>query len=195
MHHKFHTDAFVVGSTPFGEANKIYELFTRDFGMIRASAQGVRLAKSKLKYALQDMSYVRIDLVQGKEFWRITSATHIQQFPDDIKNKKQLYLSSRMTQIVSRLCGGEESHPVLFEEIKKVLYTAQFIPSHESDKYTLFEIGAVFKIVSLIGYAVDREEEIILPSIDHTDFYTEVEKNRVFLVSHINRVLRESQLY
>ena len=66
MHHKFHTDALIVGSAVFGEANKVYELFTRDFGMIRASAQGVRLAKSKLKYALQDLSYVRVDLVQGK---------------------------------------------------------------------------------------------------------------------------------
>ena len=53
-HHVYTTPAYLIESTPSGEANKSYLLFTKDLGMIRATAQGVRLLKSKLRYSLQD---------------------------------------------------------------------------------------------------------------------------------------------
>ncbi len=196
MHHKFHTDALIVGSAVFGEANKVYELFTRDFGMIRASAQGVRLAKSKLKYALQDLSYVRVDLVQGKEFWRITSATSMQQFPKNLDNKKELYVCSRIAQVLSRLCSGEESHAELFDYVMSTYDEVGKIDTSASEKYALLEIGTVFKIVTLLGYGGDEEDvSDDIPKIGDVLFYEQVEKHRPILVSHINRALRASQLY
>lgn len=47
MHHIYTTKAIVIKSLPSGEANKIYFLLTHDLGFIKASAQGVRLGKSK----------------------------------------------------------------------------------------------------------------------------------------------------
>jgi hypothetical protein len=74
MYHKHTTFAFVLNVSPSGEKNHFITLFTREFGMIRAKAQSVRVADSKLRYALQEFSYIEVSLVKGKEIWRITNA-------------------------------------------------------------------------------------------------------------------------
>ena len=79
MHHIYTTEAIIIKSISMGEANRIYFLLTRDLGFIKATAQGVRLAKSKLKGHLLTFSLVKISVVKGKDLWRITSAESIVQ--------------------------------------------------------------------------------------------------------------------
>ncbi|MCE9517782.1 recombination protein O N-terminal domain-containing protein, partial [Candidatus Nomurabacteria bacterium] len=75
MHHIYHTKSFVIGSYNRGEANKILVLYTREMGLVRAVAQGIRLNKSKLRFGLQDFSYASVDLVRGRDIWRVTSGS------------------------------------------------------------------------------------------------------------------------
>ena len=75
MHHIYHTEGIILESRNFDEAGKYYFIFTRDFGMILASAQGVRKISSKLRFVLQDFAYLKIDLVKGKDFWKVTNAS------------------------------------------------------------------------------------------------------------------------
>jgi len=73
--HQIHTTAgFIIFSRPYGEADKLISIFTRDFGLVTATARGIRLEKSKLRYHAQDYSLGVFSLVRGKEFWRLTSA-------------------------------------------------------------------------------------------------------------------------
>jgi recombinational DNA repair protein (RecF pathway) len=53
VHHIYTNPAFIVHSSPYGEAGKFLLLFTKDFGMIGAVAQGIRLTQSKLRYHIQ----------------------------------------------------------------------------------------------------------------------------------------------
>jgi DNA repair protein RecO (recombination protein O) len=61
MHHIYHTEGFILSSRNVGEANKILTIYTREIGFVKALAQGVRLVKSKLRFALHDFSYTNID--------------------------------------------------------------------------------------------------------------------------------------
>src|SRR5665213_2708544 len=71
MYQKYHTEALVLGSRESGEADKVFALFTRDFGLVRARASSVRSESSKMRYALQKYSRASISLVRGKRGWRI----------------------------------------------------------------------------------------------------------------------------
>ena len=77
MYHKHTTHAFVLDVSTSGEKNHFVTLFTREFGMIKAKAQSVRVMDSKLRYALQEYSYIEVSLVKGKDIWRITNALPI----------------------------------------------------------------------------------------------------------------------
>src|SRR3989344_5676480 len=73
-HHIYETDAFVFSALPHGEASRYMVLYTREFGLVRAAAQGLRELKSKLRYSLQPFSLSVVNLVHGRSGWRIVNA-------------------------------------------------------------------------------------------------------------------------
>ncbi len=104
--HIYTTKAFLMKSVSTGEANKIYFLFTADLGLVRATAQGIRLEKSKLKGHLQDLYFVNVSLVKGKDLWRIVSAEAIYQ-DLFLENKDKLFVLKSISSLLLRLIHGE----------------------------------------------------------------------------------------
>ena len=106
MHHIYHTEAFVLGSNQNGEDSKIITLYTKELGLVRAKAQGIRKLASKLRFTLQNFSYAKVDLVRGKEIWRITTAspldsnTDILCFPE--REKVMVHIMSLVARLVAR---------------------------------------------------------------------------------------------
>lgn len=132
------TECFILSSTPVGEANRIYHIFTREFGVIIATAQGVRLSKSKLQSHLIDYSFSSISFVKGKEFWRITSASSV------LRSKDKIYI--QILSVIKRLLQGEGEHMALFDYLKEELF-----------KEYLDETNLMVKILLELGY-IDKKE-------------------------------------
>lgn len=66
--------AIVVARRERREADMRIDLFTREFGLIRATAQGIRKAAAKLRGHLEFAASVDILFVQGRSGYRLTSA-------------------------------------------------------------------------------------------------------------------------
>src|SRR5258706_15146820 len=103
MHHIYHTEGIILGSKNFGEAGKYYSIFTRDLGMIYASAQGVRKMSSKLRFVLQDFAYIKIDLVEGKDFWRVTNASKTNILEEITKQPENFKILANIVRLLKRL--------------------------------------------------------------------------------------------
>ncbi|HEY9582996.1 MAG TPA: recombination protein O N-terminal domain-containing protein [Candidatus Paceibacterota bacterium] len=107
MAHKIHTtSAFIIAERPSGEANKLLTLFTRELGLLHASARSVREVRSKLRYNLSLYSRSRVSLVQGREYWIITGA---EESSGDI--------SPTMATLLLRFLGAHEPQVEIFDEI------------------------------------------------------------------------------
>ena len=65
MYQKYNTEALVLGSRETGESDRVYALFTKDFGLVRARASSVRSEKSLMRYALQNYSRANVSLVRA----------------------------------------------------------------------------------------------------------------------------------
>src|SRR5665213_790119 len=74
MYQKYNTDALVLGSRELAEADKVFALYTKDFGLVRARASSIRSEHSKMRYALQKFSRANVSLVRGKRGWRAAGA-------------------------------------------------------------------------------------------------------------------------
>jgi recombinational DNA repair protein (RecF pathway) len=72
---KYTTEAMVLTQVPRGEHDKVYALYTRDFGLVYARASAVRAEKSKMRYALQSHAHARVSLVRGSRGWRAAGAS------------------------------------------------------------------------------------------------------------------------
>lgn len=195
MHyHIHHTEGIILSSRNKGEADKVFSVYTRELGLVRASAQGVRRAHSKLRFALQDLAYAKIDFVHGKEVWRITSATPLSSFPYARKSRENILLMVRVARLVERLCAGEETNANIFSDLIQAFYT---LDSEDTSKDTreALELHLVLGILHELGYIGD---DGAIASYLTADFDPQLSKDllakRKPIVLAINRALRESQL-
>lgn len=59
------TEGIVIKKTPYGEADFLVRVLTRDFGKIELRARGARLAKSKLNSHLDFLDFANISFVKN----------------------------------------------------------------------------------------------------------------------------------
>ncbi len=112
----YSTRGFILGSAPSGEAGKTYAIYTEQFGLLRAHAQGVRHLKSKLRYNLTDYNFATFSLVRGKEFWRITGAVSEPSAgaTGTASGIDAPAVRARILNFIKRLVQGEERNDELF---------------------------------------------------------------------------------
>lgn len=182
-----------MGSKNFGEAGKYYSFFTRDLGMIYASAQGVRKMSSKLRFILQDFAYVKIDLVQGKDFWRVTSASKTGKLEGLSKNREIFGVVSNIANLLKRLLAGVEKNENLFTDLAKglaILEKAQ-TPKDICD----LEVIIVLRVLNHLGYiGGDETLQNLVKSPFAESMIFEVSKLRREALRQINKALKESHL-
>lgn len=195
MAHKiYHTEGFVIAGSNYGEANRYLSIFTRDFGLVRASAQSLRKATSKLRFSLQDFSYSKVDLVRGAEIWRITNAKHISGYEKFNKSPNAIKMLANIFRLLRRLCHGEEENPELFEYLKEI-YTFLETEQLNAEDIQNFEAVSVLKILHCLGYIGDSKDLSIFVSnsLSHS-MLGQAKLARRTLIEEINKSLRESQL-
>lgn len=193
MHHIYHTEGLILGSRNYGETGKYYFLFTRDLGMIYASAQGVRKISSKLRFVLQDFSYVKIDLVRGKDFWRVTGASKTNKLENIIKNKETLFVFANISRLLKRLLPDEDTNTDLFVDLIKGLSVLEKAKDKHEIQNT--EIFIVLRILNNLGYIGDSGNlEKLIKSPFAEELMSEIGKHRTRILSEINKALGETQL-
>lgn len=196
MYHIYKTEGFVLDSLNFGESNKFLYIFTKDFGLINSSAQGLRKLNSKLRYGLQSFCHSEIALVKGKKGWRITSAKQVKNLFSLLKeNKEALKICAGVFALLKKMLAGEEKDEKLFEIVRSGLdYLADKNPSGENLKN--FEFILILKILERLGYVGKSDKlEIFTSSGDWNDNILEtMNSSRQSAIREINRAIRESQM-
>ena len=201
MHPIHTTQGFVINSRPYGEAGKLLSIFTRDFGLVLANAQGIRLEKSKLRPFIQDYSFGIFSLVKGKELWRLTSAQNIAtnlQTHSDVTNESHSYLEliARFALLLRRLLQGEEPHPELFEVVISCKFFLDHTASVSDEQLKTLESLIVLRMVRTLGYVgkdVSLDEHVISNALS-VELLDRLVRKRVDMNQHINKALKESHL-
>jgi DNA repair protein RecO (recombination protein O) len=194
MHHKYHTQGIILSSKNLGEANKLIFVYTREMGLIKAIAQGVRLGKSKLRFSLQDFSLSNIDFVKGRDLWRITSASFVSSFSIARESKDSMVFISHICSLIERLCGEEEKNEKVFDDFINSLKLLNN-QNIESSFREALELYVVLRILNNLGYIGDSE--IINKYIKNSfnkDSINFLLKDRKLIIFHINKALKESHL-
>ncbi len=200
-HHIYHTRGLILWSMPTGESNRFYKIFTEELGLVGAIAQSVREEKSKLRYVLQDYSWVTLDLVRGKEVWRITSAgvwtedgIEVGVIQHSTFNIQHSVPFARMCSLVLRLVHGEGREDNLFHDLVSM---SEFLQKDSVDVKLELALEAIvaLRILAHLGYLdVVKYKNFLYPTPLTTACLLEFEKIRISVLPSINEALRESQL-
>ncbi len=193
MHHIYHTESFVLASRPTGEDSKTLVLYTRELGLVHARAQALRKLSSKLRYTLQDYSRAQVDLVRGKEVWRITTAVPLDTHSDIRKDIEKGGVLARVASLIARLCAGEDPNPEVFAALVDMVSMLEE-RSVSAETLRSIELFCVARILIALGY-LNRtilsdisEGSVVIPETLSDPVF------RKSLLVQINQAMAEAQL-
>ncbi len=158
MHTIHHTKAVIIKSQPSGESNKLFWLFTQEIGLVVAVATGIRKSGAKLKGQLVDYAFIDVDLVKGKDVWRLVSATlEFNPLADDpTQSLARPYVRTLAT--LERFLIDEGVHEELFAHIRECALCL----NTEGVDAKIFDTLAIWRTLVHLGYIAVEEDEVLL---------------------------------
>lgn len=174
MHTLYTTHAFVLATYPHGEANRVFRLFTREFGLLYVHGQGVRGLLNRNRYAFRTHGVVRVTLVRGRDVWRLTSAQEVSG------------CSPIEWRRVLALVGGLIAEEDRLQQVFDLLHESRevFVQIDDVTERLVLEAVTALRALALLGYVGDS---LVDGALDNTMPLTE----SVRYVSHHGVLVRE----
>ena len=109
------TEAVVLRSIRYGEADRIVHLYTPGRGRLSAIAKGVRRARSRFGGRLEPFMHIRVVAHEGRsELLTVTAVDTISAFANLREYAGTLDAAARACDAVARLFETTEAHPEVF---------------------------------------------------------------------------------
>lgn len=102
--------AVVLRQHKLGEADRIVTLLTRDHGLVRAVAKGVRRTRSKFGARLEPFAHIDVQLHPGRNLDIVTQVVSVDAFASDIVSDYGRYTCACVIlETAERLAGAERA--------------------------------------------------------------------------------------
>ncbi len=109
------TEAIVLRSIRYGEADRILHLYTPRHGRVAAIAKGARRSKSRFGARLEPFFRIRVFLREGRgELYTVTGADTVAAHGGVRDHAATLDAASRACDAVARLFETDEGHPEVY---------------------------------------------------------------------------------
>src|SRR4051794_36240755 len=116
------TEAIVLRSLRFSEADRILHLYTRDRGRIGAIAKGVRKTKSRFGARLEPLSHVELVLHEGSgELQTVTGVSLVASHHETRESSYRLGAGLIAAEAMLRLFGEPEANARAFDALARFL--------------------------------------------------------------------------
>lgn len=156
-----------------GEADRIYFLFTKEYGWLQVLAQGIRNYSSKLRPSLSLFSLAEVGFISRKSIWLLTQCQEIWPFLGIRNNDSKLEIVGQWSLFLERFLRGPEKNLLLWESIVQSFYflnDTDFSGANlKNFRLALKNFSLYFKLLVLknLGY-IDAKE---IPAVfNHQEF-------------------------
>ena len=150
------TEAVVLRSLRFGEADRVLHLYTLEYGRLGAVAKGIRRTKSRFGARLEPLSHVELMVHLGRgELGTITGVQLIRPHHEARSDSYRLGVGLMGAEAMLRLFTEQEPNARAFEAITRFLDLADTLPSREPGRPAVDPLALAFqlKLLWLSGYA------------------------------------------
>lgn len=154
------TEAVVLRSFRFGEADRILHVYTADRGRVGAIAKGVRKTKSRFGARLEPFSHVELMLHQGSgELHTVTGVSLVDAHRSTREDAYRLSVGLVGAEAMLRLFVEEERNERAFEALTRFLSAVDALPPGMRGRAALDPLALAFqlKLIWLSGYVPQLE--------------------------------------
>jgi DNA repair protein RecO (recombination protein O) len=154
MGRTYKTEAIVLRSMRFSEADRILHLYTAERGRIGAIAKGVRKTKSRFGARLEPLSHVELMLHEGAgELQTITGVELLRSHHASREDIYRLNVGLNGAEAMLRLFGEPEANERAFGALARFLDLLDEVPPQESrPAVDPLALGFQLKLLWLAGY-------------------------------------------
>jgi len=170
---RYQTQGFVLKKENVGEASQLFWLYTRDFGLLKVLARGIRKLNSKLRGSLGLFSLAEVSFVQGRRHKVLTGALTQESFSQAKGGLVRLRLLFRLGWIFCFLVPSQEKDKNLWKLMEQAWLRLEKEELSFSESI-LFYYRFFWQLVFLLGYG---------PELYHCVFCRKRIASQVFFVA------------
>lgn len=150
----FVTDAINLKSYNLSESDKIIVMYSKDKGLIRGVAKGVKKPKSKLGARMDMFVANKLMLYKGKNLDRICQADVLNTFNKTRRDMDKIFYSMYVSEVVNNF--GVEDDPCS-EEIYELLYKSlnKISEAENKEQILIAAIKFQLKIMQISGFGIE----------------------------------------
>ncbi len=162
------TEAIVLTSAPFREADRLYAALTPSHGKISFVGRGARKGKAKLAAHLEPFAVVNIEIVRGRRSTTVISVERTKRFRGiESDFDKRLLATSSMHLLDLHMREWEEDEP-LYREMMNWIEFLDESPGLTRTRATLILASFLTRVMAHLGYDLELDQclschESILP--------------------------------
>lgn len=144
---KYATQAFVFKKEDRMDADRMFSVFTKDFGKLEIFGKAVRKIDSKLRGGIEMFSFCEIEFIQGKNKKTLTDAISRKRFAGICQDPAKYTIALGICNLVNACIHGEEKDERIFNLLEDV-----FLKLHSGKARWLIYYYFFWNFISLLGY-------------------------------------------
>ena len=172
----YRTQGFILDKINRGETDRIFTIYTKDFGKLNLLAKAERKIKSKLRAGLEDFYLSEIEFIQGKTQKTLTDTILIKNFKNLRGDLEKLRVAYQISDLVNNLIKGEETDPKIWQLLDETF---------DIEVFNLYDIlgKSEKKIKRLKGRIIGRNGEMRKAIEKFAESYVSVYGKTVSIIS------------
>ncbi len=150
----YRTCGFVFKKEDRSEADRVFTVFTKDYGRVEIFAKAIRRIASKLRGGIEMGSLSELEFVQGKYRKTLTDATVMEKFSQAGIYPEKRKVTNKINSLLDGFIKGQESDEKLFNLVVDFFnqFNSLLLPSNN---YMLLYYYFFWNFIAVLGYGPD----------------------------------------
>jgi DNA repair protein RecO (recombination protein O) len=126
----FEADAIVLRQYSLSDSDRIIVFITKEFGKVRAAAQGVKKPQSRISGSLEPFNHLRVEFWsrEGRDLCQIRRAELMHSFTKGDSDFKKICAFSYFSEMTNELIQENQANPALFRLILSCFHAGEQLP-------------------------------------------------------------------
>jgi len=147
----YRTQGVVLAKEDRGEADRLFTVFTKDFGKLRLRAVSERKITSKLRGGLELFYCSEIAFVQGRTYKTITDTVLLESFPKLRADIQGMRVMNRVAEIADEIIKGQEQDQRIWNLLGETFWLLNR-PSLNAAERNLAAYYFLWNLLDITGY-------------------------------------------
>jgi DNA repair protein RecO (recombination protein O) len=148
----YRTQGLILEKNDLREADRLFAIYTEDFGKLKVLGKSVRKIKSKLRGGMELFYLSEVEFIQGKTFKTLTDAILIENFKNIRGDLKKLKIAYQIIGVSNQLIKGEERDLKIWELFSDIFNKLNNNWSLRFDYQSLIYYYFLWNLLSFLGY-------------------------------------------